>query len=214
MEMDRAQKAAPSSNKTVADVKAKSKAAGRLSLLAIARPILMAVGAVLLAAMAMPLVKTLTRSEAPPVVEDVRAPGERRNRACGPTVDTSVQAASPMNAAPDAPATEIAASDPPAESQKILRLTTTPPASTPTVGDAAAPVNALMAPAPTHPLRALRHPPPTRRTSAAGSHGSAAGSAWKCGRGRRDQAGSGTDSRDRGACRNHAAVTFDCRQGW
>lgn len=158
MEMDRAQKAAPSSNKTVADVKAKSKAAGPSLFARYRRPILMAVGAVLLAAMAMPLVKTLTRSEAPPVVEDV-APQESGEIApVDPPVDTSIQAASPMNAAPDAPATEIAASDPPAESQEDLALTTTPPASAPTVGDAAAPVNALMAPAPDAPAQSLEAP--------------------------------------------------------
>lgn len=158
MEMDRAQKAAPSSTKTVADVKAKSKAAGPSLFARYRRPILMAVGAVLLAAMAMPLVKTLTRSEAPPVVEDV-APQESGEIApVDPPVDTSVHAASPMDAAPDAPATEIAASSPPAESQEDLALSTTPPTSAPTVGDAAAPVNALMAPAPDAPAQSLEAP--------------------------------------------------------
>jgi localization factor PodJL len=158
MEMDRAQKAAPSSNKTVADVKAKSKAAGPSLFARYRRPILMAVGAVLLAAMAMPLVKTLTRSEAPPVVQDV-APQESGEIApVDPPVDTSVEAASPIDPAADAPVTEIAASDPPAESQEDLALMATPPASAPTVGDAAAPVNALMAPAPDAPAQSLEAP--------------------------------------------------------
>ncbi len=77
MEMNRTQKASPSAKATAkpagkAGAKAKpASASGQSSLFSrYRRPILMAVGAILLAAMAMPLVNTLTRSEAPAAIEE------------------------------------------------------------------------------------------------------------------------------------------------
>jgi localization factor PodJL len=158
MEMDRAQKAAPSATKSIADVKAKSKSAGSSLFARYRRPILMAVGAILLAAMAMPLVNTLTRSEAPPVVEDV-APNETSEIApADQPVESSAQTTAPAEEAPAAPAIEAAGSEPPAETQEDLSAAPTVSAAAPIAAGATAPVNALMAPAPDTPAQSLEAP--------------------------------------------------------
>ncbi|THV17589.1 peptidoglycan-binding protein [Rhizobium rhizophilum] len=160
MEMDRAQKTTPSANKAMSDAKAKSKSAGPSLFARYRRPILMAVGAILLAAMAMPLVNTLTRGEAPPVVEDI-APAETSEIA---PADQPADTALPATAAVDAnPAVATASSDAPAESQEDLAATL--PASVPDVSSAApvqasgaAPVSALMAPVSNTPAQSLETP--------------------------------------------------------
>jgi localization factor PodJL len=163
MEMNKTQKAAPS-GKTSAKSSAKdgatakgSAGAGQASLFArYRRPILMAVGAILLAAMAMPLVNTLTRSEAPAIVEE-SAPEE--NTLMTPVAPTSTDSAS--EAAPaagiDQPVAEGEAavadsSEAPLQAQAPADAEPTlapPPAAPVTISaatPASAPVKALMAP--------------------------------------------------------------------
>jgi localization factor PodJL len=160
MEMDRAQKAAPSGNKTVADVKAKTKTGGTSLFARYRRPILMAVGAVLLAAMAMPLVNTLTRSEAPPVVEEA-APGQTSEVA--PTEPITDKAddttlAANMTADPSSPPpVDATIGEPPADAEE--QLAAAPDAvSAPIQAGDAQPVSALMAPAPSAPAQTLEAP--------------------------------------------------------
>jgi localization factor PodJL len=147
MEMDRAQKSAPS-GKTVADVKAKSKAGGPSLFARYRRPIMMAVGAILLAAMAMPLVNTLTRSEAPAVIEEQAV---EQTSEISPT-EQPAEATMAANAAAE-PATDVIASEPPAETPEQMASSVNPPAVTTEAGPA--PVNALMASAPTLPVQTL-----------------------------------------------------------
>jgi len=151
MEMDRAQKSAPAASKTLSDVKAKSRAAGPSLFARYRRPILMAVGAILLAAMAMPLVNTLTRSEAPPVVEDV-APDETSEIApIDQPVDTA-QTTAPAIAELAAPGAGAVNSDAPAKMQ--AELAAAPSVATPDASRAA-PVGALMAPVSGTPAQSL-----------------------------------------------------------
>jgi localization factor PodJL len=172
MEMNKTQKAAPptkASAKSSAKDSANTKAAagaGQSSLFArYRRPILMAVGAILLAAMAMPLVNTLTQSEAPAVVEDA-APEE--NTLVSPSAPTSPESVSEVVPAADADQpvadgeTAVADSaEPPVEAQAPANIEPTlapAPAAPVTVSaaaPAAAPVNALMAPVETGPAQTL-----------------------------------------------------------
>jgi localization factor PodJL len=168
MEMNKTQKASPvakTSNKTGAKVKA-SPEQGQSSLFArYRRPILMAVGAILLAAMAMPLVNTLTRSDAPAVVEEV-APEEN-------TLATPPEPTSPDSVSEAVPAADVAepgvdgktavanSTEPPIDAQASSDVEPTlapPPAAPVTISataPAAAPVNALMAPVETGPAQTL-----------------------------------------------------------
>ncbi len=162
MEMDRAQKSTPSASKAMSDVKAKSKSAGPSLFARYRRPILMAVGAILLAAMAMPLVNTLTKSEAPPVVEDI-APDQTSEIAPIEQPADTAQATTPIAAEPEAPVVETARSDAPADIQEDVAAA--PSVATPDVAPAApvqasgvAPVNALMAPVSTTPAQSLEAP--------------------------------------------------------
>ncbi len=156
MEMDRAQKAAPSGNKTMADVKAKAKGGEPSLFTRYRRPILMAVGAILLAAMAMPLVNTLTRSEAPAVVEQSAAEQTSKavpaDAAPGDAVETGVEdnAALEPTALPAADMAEA-----PAETDEPIAAASDVVSSAPVQAGNAAPVNALMAPAPTGPTQTL-----------------------------------------------------------
>jgi localization factor PodJL len=174
MEMDRAQKAAPSGNKKTADVKAKSKT-GETSLFArYRRPILMAVGAILLAAMAMPLVNTLTRSEAPAVVEET-VPDQTSEIAPTDTsiadvAGSSTETAADIDAAP-ALATDIATdmplAEPSSETEDAMTAgADTNPAAAPIEAGKVAPVNALMAPAPVAPNQTLQAPAAAPEASA------------------------------------------------
>lgn len=172
MEMNKTQKSGPSakasaksSTKDSANTKG-SAGAGQSSLFArYRRPILMAVGAILLAAMAMPLVNTLTQSEAPAIVEDA-APEE--NTLVTPSAPTSPDSVSEVVPASDAEQSgaggEMAVADstePPIEAQAPANIEPTPappPAAPITVSAAApatAPVNALMAPVETGPTQTL-----------------------------------------------------------
>jgi localization factor PodJL len=168
MEMNKTQKASPAaktSNKAGAKVKA-SPEQGQSSLFArYRRPILMAVGAILLAAMAMPLVNTLTRSDAPAVVEEL-APEE--NTLVTPPEPTSADSVSEA-----VPAADVA--QPGADGETAIADSTEPPIDAPASSDveptlapppaapvtisatapAAAPVNALMAPVETGPAQTL-----------------------------------------------------------
>ncbi len=162
MEMDRAQKGAPTGNKMMADVKAKSKA-GEASLFArYRRPILMAVGAILLAAMAMPLVNTLTRSEAPVVLEEATPDqtSEITPTDALPTDEAvnSVDATAPVESAA-VPTADLATSEPPAETDEQVAVTPEPEvAAAPVQVGNAARVNAMMAPAQTAPGQTLEAP--------------------------------------------------------
>ena len=151
MEMDRAQKSAPAASKTLSDVKAKSRATGPSLFARYRRPILMAVGAILLAAMAMPLVNTLTRSEAPPVVEDI-APDETSEIAPIDQPADAAQATAPAIAETAEQGIEVVSSDAPAEMQADLAAA--PSVATPDVSPAA-PVGALMAPVSNTPAQSL-----------------------------------------------------------
>jgi len=156
MEMDRAQKAAPTGNKTMADVKAKAKSGGPSLFARYRRPILMAVGAVLLVAMAMPLVNTLTRSEAPAVIEETvpeetsEAPDTASAVETGMATNLENQAAEPVL---DAGVVETEA---PAETPDNVAAAQAP--SAPVQAGEAAPVSALMAPAETAPAQTLETP--------------------------------------------------------
>lgn len=159
MEMDRAQKTAPSGNKTVADVKAKAKS-GETSLFArYRRPIMMAVGAVLLVAMAMPLVNTLTRSDAPAVVEET-GPNETSEAVIAePAVETAGEAAVQSDTGTATPSAASAQAEPPAETEEDLvavQAASTTPARV-QAGETA-PVSALMAPAASAPSQTLKAP--------------------------------------------------------
>ncbi|ODS57444.1 MAG: peptidoglycan-binding protein [Agrobacterium sp. SCN 61-19] len=159
MEMDRAQKTAPSGNKTVADVKAKAKS-GETSLFArYRRPIMMAVGAVLLVAMAMPLVNTLTRSDAPAVVEET-GPNETSEAVIAePAVETAGEAAVQSDTGTATPSAASAQAEPPAETEEDLvavQAASTTPARV-QAGETA-PVSALMAPAASAPSQTLEAP--------------------------------------------------------
>lgn len=174
MEMNKTQKASPAAKaiagKSAGKANAKVKIAaepGQSSLFArYRRPILMAVGAILLAAMAMPLINTLTKSEAPAVVEET-APEE--NTLATPPASTtpdSVSQVVPAAADDDQPtadgATAVADSAGPpiaAQAPGDAGPTLTPPPAEPVTASAAAPaaapVNALMAPVETGPAQTL-----------------------------------------------------------
>lgn len=161
MEMDRAQKSAPAGSKLMADVKARSKA-GEASLFArYRRPILMAVGAILLAAMAMPLVNTLTRSDAPAVVEDV-AP-EQSSEAAPLATSPEAPALAEASIVPAAPTVPVDAigDEPPAEMPDEPATLPAAAAAAPVQAGEAAPVSALMAPASTAPAQTLETPAAT-----------------------------------------------------
>ncbi len=159
MEMDRAQKAAPTGNKTMADVKAKAKS-GETSLFArYRRPIMMAVGAVLLVAMAMPLVSTLTRSNAPVAIEET-AQDETSDAVIA---DPAVETADAADVQGDTGAASISAAsvqaESPAETDEDLVVAqerSVPPA--PVQAGETAPVSALMAPATSAPGQTLEAP--------------------------------------------------------
>ena len=190
MEMDRAQKAPPAA-RAVAGAKAKATATGaeKASLFGrYRRPILMAVGAILLAAMAMPLINTLTRDdsdsqqpapiEAPAADENSQieqAPGAidtatldttaadastTINTSAAPTEAAMAVPGLETTAAPEVPATTAPATD--AIEPEI-------PAADATVGEtqaAAEPASALMAPTETAPPQALdSNPAPAAETS-------------------------------------------------
>ncbi|PYB77623.1 peptidoglycan-binding protein [Rhizobium wuzhouense] len=170
MEMNKTQKASPSakaSAKSAGQTNGKGKAAtehGQSSLFArYRRPILMAVGAILLAAMAMPLVNTLTRSDAPATVEDV-APDENAlvTPPAEPTASDNVSEMAPATdaAGPNArEATAAEATETPAEATEPPAAAVASPSTAPVTITAAAPtnppVNALMAPAATAPAQTL-----------------------------------------------------------
>ena len=155
MEMDRAQKAAPSGNKMMADIKAKTKA-GETSLFArYRRPILMAVGAVLLAAMAMPLVNTLTRSEAPPIVEETAADQTSEVAPADPGALNGTQQANAMAEPSPSPSTAVPLGEPAAKTDEKGATAPATVAAAPVQVGPAAPVNALMAPATTAPPQVL-----------------------------------------------------------
>jgi localization factor PodJL len=168
MEMNKTQKASPAA-KTNNKAGAKAKASpeqGQSSLFArYRRPILMAVGAILLAAMAMPLVNTLTQTEAPAVVEEI-APEE--NTLVTPTAPTSadsvseaVPAADVDQQGADGESAVADSTEPPIDAQTPADVepTLAPPAAAPVTisaaAPAAAPVNALMAPVETGPTQTL-----------------------------------------------------------
>nr|MDH4439969.1 peptidoglycan-binding protein [Rhizobium sp.] len=166
MEMNKTQKASPPA-KANSKAGAKLKTApeqGQSSLFArYRRPILMAVGAILLAAMAMPLVNTLTKSEAPSVVEEV-APDETSliTPSEMDTQNTLSQAEPAADAAqPTAGETAFAGStETPIEPQSPVApepTVTAAPAAPVTISAVApaAPVNALMAPVETGPTQTL-----------------------------------------------------------
>ena len=157
MEMDRAQKATPSGSKTVADVKAKAKT-GEPSLFArYRRPILMAVGAVLLVAMAMPLVNTLTRSEAPAVIEESVPEETSEAPELAPAADTGMaSAADDQVVAAPVTETDVVDAEPPAETADDLAVAEAP--SSPIQATEVPPVSALMAPAETAPAQTLESP--------------------------------------------------------
>ncbi len=169
MEMNKTQKASPAAKangKANAKVKVPSEA-GQSSLFArYRRPILMAVGAILLAAMAMPLVNTLTKSNAPAVVEEAAPEENSLVTPNEPTSPDSVSQAVPAAVDADQPGAdgEAAVADSaeqpieaeaPADTEPTLAP---PPAAPVTISAAAppaAPVNALMAPVETGPAQTL-----------------------------------------------------------
>jgi len=158
MEMDRAQKSAPAASKKTSDLKAKVKTTtdGASLFARYRRPILMAVGAVLLAAMAMPLVNTLTRSEAPPVVEEVTP--EQNSQAVPP--DAPVEAVAQVDA-PSEPALQAASAEPAADAEEDLAVVSDAPAAAPVAAGNAAPVSALMAPVANGTAPTLETPAPS-----------------------------------------------------
>jgi localization factor PodJL len=171
MEMNKTQKASPAAKATGKGA-AKATAAseqGQSSLFArYRRPILMAVGAILLAAMAMPLVNTLTKSEAPAVVEEAAPEENTLVTPSAPTSPDSVSQAVPTAADADLAGTdgETAVADstaPPVEAQAPAdgEPTLTPPPAAPVTISAAAPtaapVNARMAPVETGPAQTLNN---------------------------------------------------------
>lgn len=162
MEMDRAQKSAPAASKKTSDLKAKVKTTtdGSSLFARYRRPILMAVGAVLLAAMAMPLVNTLTRSEAPSVVEEEVTPEQSSEAApIEPPVEAVAAADAPEAAVGSEPALDAAGTEPPAKMQG--EAATTPAATNPVEPGRAAPVSALMAPVANGAAPSLEAPAPS-----------------------------------------------------
>ncbi len=148
MEMDRAQKTSPTANKKTSDAKPKVKTPGDgTSLFArYRRPILMAVGAVLLAAMAMPLVNTLTRSEAPPAVEEATPEQNSEAVPLEAPVEAVAQVDAPSEPVAAEPALEAASAEPAADAEEDLAVVANAPAAAPVAAGNAAPVSALMAP--------------------------------------------------------------------
>ncbi len=128
MEMDRAQKTSPTANKKTSDAKPKVKTPGDgTSLFArYRRPILMAVGAVLLAAMAMPLVNTLTRSEAPPAVEEVTPEQNSEAVPLEAPVEAVAQVDAPSEPVAAEPALELRVQNLPPMPRKIWPLSRMP----------------------------------------------------------------------------------------
>ncbi|KQW31816.1 peptidoglycan-binding protein [Rhizobium sp. Root274] len=172
MEMNKTQKASPAAKatagKSAGKANAKVKMAsepGQPSLFArYRRPILMAVGAILLAAMAMPLVNTLTKSDAPVAIEDVAPEENTLVTPAEATNSDSVSQAAPVTEPVAPEASETAAlTEPPAEAPApaVVEPAVAPvtPAPEPVTITAAAPatppVNALMAPAETGPAQTL-----------------------------------------------------------
>lgn len=156
MEMDRAQKATPAGNKTMAGVKAKAKS-GEPSLFArYRRPILMAVGAVLLVAMAMPLVNTLTRSEAPAVIEEAAPEETSEALDQAPAAETDMATTLENQAAEPVQGAGLVETEAPAETPDNLAAAQAPSAPV-QAGDTAS-VSALMAPAETAPAQTLETP--------------------------------------------------------
>ncbi len=164
MEMDRAQKTAPAA-RAVAGLKAKTSDAQKASLFGrYRRPILMAVGAILLAAMAMPLVNTLMRDDNSGQPAPIEAPAADENsqieQAPATTDTAAVEAASTIDtsAAPTEAAMAVPSLDAlePAEDTPIEDATTASdviapdaPAATPMIDGmptVAEPTAALMAP--------------------------------------------------------------------
>lgn len=172
MEMNRTQKVSPSAKATAkpagkAGAKAKpASASGQSSLFSrYRRPILMAVGAILLAAMAMPLVNTLTRSEAPAAIEEA-VPED--NGAVTPTEPSTPErtsealpeadAVAPDNGAAEAKAlaeSPATAAAPVADEPSAAPAASTAAATITAAAPTTAPVNALMSPVETAPTQTL-----------------------------------------------------------
>ncbi|WP_159946287.1 peptidoglycan-binding protein [Rhizobium sp. 18065] len=197
MEMDRAQKTPPAS-RTAAGAKAKATAMGtgtdkgaekgaeKASLFGrYRRPILMAVGAILLAAMAMPLINTLTRddsdSQSPAPIEAPATDENSQIERAPASIDTAASEA-PVTVDASAAPTEAAMAVPPPEAAASLDTASDEPAApatdaigadvpttNPVVGEtqaAAEPAAALIAPTETAPPQTLdSSPAPAAETS-------------------------------------------------